>query len=62
MSTLDAAVPSHPSPRRDVLVRRTERWFVRQGVPHLIANYGFRTHVLPRMRRVRAVYLGLRSQ
>jgi hypothetical protein len=32
-----------------VLVRRTERWFVRQGVPHLIASYGFRTHVLPRM-------------
>jgi MFS family permease len=31
------------------VVRRTERWFVRQGVPQLIADYRFRTHVLPRM-------------
>ena len=30
-------------------VRRTERWFVSEGVPHLIAGYGFRSHVLPRM-------------
>jgi hypothetical protein len=36
-------------PRADVVIRRTERWFVRQGVPHLIADYRFRTHVLPRM-------------
>jgi hypothetical protein len=44
-------VASEPpkSERRDVLVRRTERWFIRQGVPHLIANYGFRSHMLPRM-------------
>jgi hypothetical protein len=34
--------------RKDV-VGRTERWFVSQGVPHLIAGYGFRSHVLPRM-------------
>jgi len=34
---------------KDVVVRRTERWFVRQGVPHLIVDYRFRTHVLPRM-------------
>lgn len=31
------------------MVRRTERWFVRQGVPQLIADYRFRAHVLPRM-------------
>jgi hypothetical protein len=35
--------------RADAMVRRTERWFIRQGVPHLIADYRFRTHVLPRM-------------
>jgi hypothetical protein len=35
--------------RADAVVRRTERWFIRQGVPHLIADYRFRTHVLPRM-------------
>jgi len=34
--------------RKD-LVGRTERWFVSEGVPHLIAGYGFRSHVLPRM-------------
>jgi hypothetical protein len=34
--------------RKD-LARRTERWFVSEGVPHLIAGYGFRSHVLPRM-------------
>jgi hypothetical protein len=35
--------------RNDAVVRRTERWFIRQGVPHLIADYRFRSHVLPRM-------------
>jgi len=35
--------------RKDAVVRRTERWFVHQGVPHLIIDYRFRTHVLPRM-------------
>jgi hypothetical protein len=35
--------------RKADVVRRTERWFVRQGVPQLIADYRFRTHVLPRM-------------
>jgi MFS family permease len=35
--------------RRDVAIRRTERWFVSQGVPNLIADYRFRSHVLPRM-------------
>lgn len=35
--------------RRDVAVRRTERWLVHQGVPQLIADYRFRSHVLPRM-------------
>ncbi|GIJ43812.1 hypothetical protein Val02_06980 [Virgisporangium aliadipatigenens] len=30
-------------------VRRTERWFVRHGVPQMIADYGFYTYVLPRM-------------
>jgi hypothetical protein len=34
--------------QKDV-VGRTESWFVREGVPHLIAGYGFRSHVLPRM-------------
>jgi hypothetical protein len=34
---------------RDVVVRRTERWLVRQGLPQLIADYRFRSHVLPRM-------------
>jgi hypothetical protein len=33
------------------VIRRTERWFVRQGVPNLVAGYGFRSHVLPRMAR-----------
>lgn len=33
----------------DAVVRRTERWFVRQGMPQLIADYRFRSHVLPRM-------------
>jgi hypothetical protein len=31
------------------LTRRTERWFVRRGVPTMIEGYGFATHVLPRM-------------
>jgi hypothetical protein len=31
-------------------VPRTERWFVDQGVPNLIAGYGLRTHVVPRAR------------
>jgi hypothetical protein len=35
--------------RTVAVVRRTERWFVGQGVPHLIADYRFRTHVLPGM-------------
>lgn len=35
--------------RMDSVVRRTERWFVSQGVPHLIDHYRFRSHVLPRM-------------
>jgi hypothetical protein len=34
---------------RNDVVRRTERWFVSEGVPQLIAGYGFRSHVLPRM-------------
>jgi hypothetical protein len=32
----------------DDLIRSTERWFVRQGVPNLVADYGLRSHVLPR--------------
>ncbi len=35
--------------RQDAVVRRTERWFVREGMPYLIADYRFRSHVLPRM-------------
>jgi hypothetical protein len=35
--------------RQDAVVRRTERWFIRQGMPNLIADYRFRSHVLPRM-------------
>jgi hypothetical protein len=35
--------------RTDAVVRRTERWFIHQGVPQLIADYRFRIHVLPRM-------------
>jgi hypothetical protein len=31
------------------LSRRTERWFVRRGVPTMIEGYGFVAHVLPRM-------------
>jgi hypothetical protein len=31
------------------LLRQTERWFVRRGVPFMIAEYGFTRHVLPRM-------------
>ncbi|GAA4723954.1 hypothetical protein [Phytohabitans rumicis] len=31
------------------LTRRTERWFVRRGVPTMIEGYGFASHVLPRM-------------
>jgi hypothetical protein len=45
--------------RKDIVVRRTERWFVRQGVPFLIADYRFRTHVLPRMLPFLAVVVGL---
>ncbi|GLW78672.1 hypothetical protein Aglo01_31540 [Actinokineospora globicatena] len=30
-------------------IRRTERWFVREGAPTMIEGYGFATHVLPRM-------------
>ncbi len=33
----------------EAIIRRTERWLVRQGVPSLVAGYGFRSHVLPRM-------------
>ncbi|PWK88037.1 hypothetical protein C8D88_103233 [Lentzea atacamensis] len=33
----------------EMLVRRTEQWFVRQGAPTMIEGYGFRSHVLPRM-------------
>ena len=32
-----------------VLVRQTERWFVRQGMPTMIEGYAFVPHVLPRM-------------
>jgi hypothetical protein len=35
--------------RNVALVRRTERWFVRHGVPFMIVEYGFRRHVLPRI-------------
>ncbi|MEJ3746694.1 hypothetical protein WEI85_25825 [Actinomycetes bacterium KLBMP 9797] len=31
------------------LVRQTERWFIRHGVPSMIEGYGFVRHVLPRM-------------
>jgi hypothetical protein len=31
------------------LIRQTERWFVRHGVPQMIAGYDFDRHVLPRM-------------
>lgn len=31
------------------LVRQTERWFVRRGAPTMIEEYGFVSHVLPRM-------------
>jgi Ca2+/Na+ antiporter len=31
------------------LLRQTERWFVRRGVPLMIADYSFSRHVLPRM-------------
>lgn len=31
------------------LARRTERWFIRQGVPSMIEGYGFVSHDLPRM-------------
>lgn len=31
------------------LVRQTERWFVRRGMPTMIEGYGFASHVLPRM-------------
>jgi hypothetical protein len=31
------------------LVRQTEGWFVRRGVPQMISGYDFRRHVLPRM-------------
>jgi hypothetical protein len=31
------------------VLRQTERWFVRRGVPSMIDGYGFATHVLPRM-------------
>ena len=31
------------------LIRQTERWFVRRGVPQMIAGYDFRRHVLPRI-------------
>jgi hypothetical protein len=34
---------------RAALLRRTERWFVRQGTPTMIVGYSFLTHVLPRM-------------
>jgi hypothetical protein len=34
---------------RQRVIRRTEKWFVRQGVPHLIDDYRFSAHVLPRM-------------
>ena len=31
------------------LIRQTERWFVRRGVPQMIAGYDFRRHILPRI-------------
>ncbi|MDG4823697.1 hypothetical protein O7635_17720 [Asanoa sp. WMMD1127] len=31
------------------LIRQTESWFVRRGVPQMISGYDFRRHVLPRM-------------
>jgi hypothetical protein len=33
----------------DALLGRTERWFVRRGMPTMIEGYGFVQHVLPRM-------------
>ena len=45
----DDALRESREPNLDQIIRRTERWFVRQGVPNLVAGYGFRRHVLPRM-------------
>jgi hypothetical protein len=42
----DQAVPLTAS---RALIRQTDRWFVRRGVPQMIAGYDFRRHVLPRM-------------
>lgn len=42
--TADAHEPDVPR-----VIHRTERWFIKQGVPNLVAGYGFRSHVLPRM-------------
>jgi hypothetical protein len=40
----------HPAAATDKeTLRRTERWFVRQGIPHFIEDYRSRTHILPRM-------------
>jgi hypothetical protein len=46
---VDRPSPAREGKRGDAVVRRTERWLIRQGVPHLIADYRFRAHVLPRM-------------
>jgi hypothetical protein len=32
-----------------VVIRRTENWLIRRGMPLLIADYSFSSHILPRM-------------
>jgi hypothetical protein len=53
MSTVVPPSPgtSHdrPAPDNRLIQQLTERWFVRQGIPHFIEDYRSRTHVLPRM-------------
>lgn len=46
---MDDARGETRKPNLRLIIRGTERWFVRQGVPNLVAGYGFRSHVLPRM-------------
>jgi hypothetical protein len=33
----------------DTVIRRTEGWLIRRGMPLLIADYSFTSHILPRM-------------
>ena len=48
-STVPVASPGDKSTVSASVIRRTENWLIRRGMPLLIADYSFSSHILPRM-------------